>query len=178
MLKKFKSLSKVKKVIAVIAVLLLFSVIKNAFGTSTSACDCANLYENMRKERKQYSMRQINDGNFLRNEASKSVKKAKSCAIKYGNLTEMETTIANDVLQMNMIPNLRQAIDNAKKECATKKEYSNTELEMACDCWDQSVTKSGMAFDDMNSTQQQFRKKCFTVFDVEAAMKSACDNAK
>lgn len=48
---------------------------------------------------------------------------------------------------------------------------------MACNCWDQSFANSGMAFDNMNSTQKEFRKKCFEVFDVKAAMKSACDNA-
>jgi len=141
-----------------------------------SACDCANLYDNS-PMRKEYTPQQLNDADFLRKEADEYVEQAKNCAIKYGNLTEMEKELARTTLEMNMIPKLDHAIENAKKECATKKEFNKKDLEIACDCWNQSVEKSGMAFDDMNSTQQAFRQKCFKVFGDEASMKAACENA-
>lgn len=155
---------------------LALIIIANAGKSSQSACDCANLYDNS-PMRKEYTPQQLNDADFLRKEADEYVEQAKNCAIKYGNLTEMEKELARTTLEMNMIPKLDQAIGNAKKECATKKEFNKNELEIACDCWNQSVEKSGMAFDDMNSTQQAFRQKCFKVFGDEASMKAACENA-
>ena len=161
---------KIKMILSII----IGSIVLSSCGQS--ACDCANLYENSPMG-KEYSPQQLNDGDFLRREADEYVKKAKNCAIKYGNLTEIEKELANTTLEMNMIPKLGQAIDNAKKECATKKDFKKEDLEIACDCWNQSVEKSGVAFDDMNSTQQQFRQKCFKVFGDEASMKAACENA-
>jgi hypothetical protein len=160
--------------ISMILSIIIASIVLSSCGQS--ACDCANLYDNS-PMRKEYTPQQLNDGDFLRREADEYVEKAKNCAIKYGNLTEMEKELARTTLEMNMIPKLGQAIDNAKKECATKKEFNKEDLEIACDCWNQSVEKSGMAFDDMNSTQQEFRQKCFKVFGDEALMKVACENA-
>jgi len=82
-----------------------------------------------------------------------------------------------DVLQVGMIPKLNDAIENAKKECAKNKSFSDSELKLACDCWNQSVAKTDMAFDNMNSNQQEFRKKCFEVFKDEETMKVACEQA-
>jgi hypothetical protein len=139
-----------------------------------SACDCANLYDNSPMSR-DYTPEQLNDADFLQGEADEYVEQAKNCAIQYGNLNEMEEELAKTTLEMNRIPKLDQAIENAKKECALNKDFNKNDLEIACDCWNQSVEKSGMAFDDMNSNQQQFRQKCFRVFGDEASMKVACE---
>ncbi len=165
-----------KYLINIKSYLLLFVATIILSSCGPSACDCANLYDDS-PMKKEYTPQQLNDGNFLRNEADIYVETAKKCAEKYGNLTEMEKELAKTTLEMNMIPKLYQAIENAKKECATKKEFSNTDLEIACDCWNQSVEKSDMAYDDMNSSQQQFRNKCFQTFGDEASMKVACENS-
>ncbi len=163
----------IKKTFIYFCVILGFSALSSC---SDSTCDCANLYDES-PMRKDYTPSQLNDAYFLRKEADEYVEKAKNCAIKYGNLTEMEQEIAKTTLEMNMIPKLDAAIENAKKECAKSKEFNNEALAIACDCWNQSVEKSGLAFDDMSSTQQQFRQQCFKVFGDESSMKTACESS-
>ena len=162
---------KLKLVILFICICGITGVIKEFIGPS--ACDCANLYENSIINR-DYSYEQLNDGHTLRNDADKQVKKAKACAIKYGNLTEFEKKLTKDILEMNMIPNLYEAIRNAKKECAVNLNYSKSDQEMACKCWNQSVKKTGKAFDNMSKSEQNFRMKCFEKFSVEDAMEEIC----
>ena len=162
--------NKLLKSVLCLNILILTIIISSC---SQTACDCANLYVN-NPMTKEHTPQQLDDADFLRREADKYVEKAKNCAIQYGNLTEMEKEIAKSTLEMNMIPKLDEAIENAKIECASNKEFNKNELEIACDCWNQSVEKSGISFDDMNSSQQQFRQKCFTIFGDEASMKVAC----
>jgi len=164
----FKIKNKLSSVLLIAFILLLNSC-------SPSACDCANLYNNGPMKKK-YSYSQLNDSDFLRQEASKHVQKAKSCAIKFGELSDFEKELARDVLEMNMIPGLDKAIRNAKKECASNKSYSKEEVEIACDCWNQSVKKSGKAYDNMSKSEQEFRMKCFDIFSVEDAMREACES--
>jgi hypothetical protein len=155
---------------------IFFGVLYFITNSGNSACDCANLYEQS-PFKKEYSAKELNDGYTLQNDADAFVNKAKDCALKYGNLTDIEKEILKDVLQVGMIPKLNDAIENAKKECAKNKSFSDSELKLACDCWNQSVAKTDMAFDDMNSNQQEFRKKCFEVFKDEETMKVACEKA-
>jgi hypothetical protein len=162
------------KVLGAFFVLSLFTL--GCGKSSPDACDCAHLLENGPMNR-DYTAEQLNDGDFLRKEADEYVDKAKECALKYGNLTDMEKEITKGTLEMNMIPKLYQSIENATKECASTKEFDQKDLEIACDCWDQSVEKSGMAYDDMSTSQQQFREKCFKVFGDEPSMKKACEAA-
>jgi hypothetical protein len=96
--------------------LLLFSSCGSDSISDPSACDCAKLYENSPMD-KDYSAEQMNDRDFLRTEANNYVETAKNCALKYGNLSEMDKELAKSTLEMNMIPNLDGAIANAKKEC-------------------------------------------------------------
>jgi hypothetical protein len=44
----------------------------------------------------------------------------------------------------------------------------------ACDCWEQSYTKSGLEFDKMSEAQQKIRAKCVELFDNENNMKAEC----
>lgn len=162
---------KLKLVILFICLCGITVVIKEFIGPS--ACDCANLYENS-PMKKNYSYGQLNDGHTLRNDADKHVKKAKACAIKYGNLTDFEKKLTKDIREMNMIPNLYESIRNAKKECAVNSNYSKSDQEMACNCWNQSVKKTGKAFDNMTKSEQNFRMKCFEKFSVEDAMEEIC----
>jgi len=96
--------------------LFLFSSCGSDSITDPTACDCAKLYENS-PMKKEYTPEQMNDGDFLRKEANDYVETAKNCAIKYGNLSEFDKELAKGTLEMNMIPNLDGAIENAKKEC-------------------------------------------------------------
>ena len=98
--------------------ILLFVLSKGA-DLGPTACDCANLYENS-PWKKNYSAEELNDGSTLQKDANDYVEKAKRCAIKYGNLSDIEVELAKSTLEMNMIPKLGQAVDNAKKECSSK----------------------------------------------------------
>lgn len=113
--KKDKS-QKIKLV--VIALVVIGGILVYNISNSVSACDCANLYDNSTMNRN-YTAKQLNDRDFLQRKADKQVKKAKKCAIKFGNLTDIEKELAKSVLQMRMIPKLRKAVDNAKKECGS-----------------------------------------------------------
>lgn len=97
---------------------LLFVLSKGA-DMGPTACDCANLYENS-PWKKNYTAQELNDGTTLRKDANDYVEKGKRCAIKYGNLSDIEAELAKSTLEMNMIPNLDKAIENARKECGTK----------------------------------------------------------
>lgn len=99
----------------IIASLLLSSCGSDSV-SDPSACDCANLYDNS-PMKKEYTPDQMNDANFLQEEANKYVETAKNCAIKFGNLDDMDKELAESTLEMNMIPKLDEAIENAKKEC-------------------------------------------------------------
>ena len=44
----------------------------------------------------------------------------------------------------------------------------------ACDCWEQSYTKSGLEFDKMSEAQQKTRAKCVDLFNNENNMKAEC----
>jgi hypothetical protein len=57
----------------------------------------------------------------------------------------------------------------------TKYIFSEDRKSLACDCYNQSVLKSNMAFDDMSYMEQSFRRKCFDAFGTEANMKFAYD---
>jgi hypothetical protein len=51
--------------------------------------------------------------------------------------------------------------------------YPSSSKKIACDCYNQSVLKSGRAYDDMSRNQQIFREKCFQEFKTEEGMKRA-----
>lgn len=44
----------------------------------------------------------------------------------------------------------------------------------ACDCWEQSYTKSGLEFDKMSEAQQKIRAKCVELFNNENNMEVEC----
>ena len=44
----------------------------------------------------------------------------------------------------------------------------------ACDCWEQSYTKSGLEFDKMREAQQKTRAKCVDLFKNENNMEVEC----
>jgi hypothetical protein len=44
----------------------------------------------------------------------------------------------------------------------------------ACDCWEQSYTKSGLEFDKMSEAQQKTRAKCVDLFKNENNMEAEC----
>lgn len=161
-----------KKVISIFGTILFVSTILTSCGPS--ACDCANL-RNDSPMKKKYTPQQLNDSDFLRRESDKHVKKAKKCAELYGNLDDIEKELARTVKGINWIPKLDEAIRNAKKECYKNKSYSKQELEIACDCWNQSVKKSGKAYDNMSESEQKLRMKCFEIFSEEDVMKDACE---
>lgn len=51
--------------------------------------------------------------------------------------------------------------------------YPSSSKKIACDCYNQSVLKSGRAYDDMSRNEQIFREKCFQEFKTEEGMKRA-----
>jgi hypothetical protein len=51
--------------------------------------------------------------------------------------------------------------------------YPSSSKKIACDCYNQSVLKSGRAYDDMSRNEQIFREKCFQEFKTEDGMKRA-----
>jgi len=162
-----------KYLINIKSYLLLFVATIILTSCGPSACDCANILSDRTADGDKL-MKEAYDGNGdfkPRNDYWAS--RARDCMKQYTTMKDWE--IEGIQSMGNLISH--EAIENAKKECATKKEFSNTDLEIACDCWNQSVEKSGMAYDDMNSSQQQFRNKCLKIFGDEASMKVACDNA-
>lgn len=153
----------------VIALILIFRLSSN----KPTACDCANLYNNSPLDNT-YTPRQLDDGTFS-SDVDKYVEKAKRCAEIYGDLTDYEKEIVRSTTEMSMIPKLHQAIENAKKECAKNKTFSQEQLNSACDCWNQSYRKSGMEYDRMTPEQQKIRNNCFKLFGDEESMKVACE---
>lgn len=85
------------------------------FMRGSSACDCANLYENTPLD-KEHSFEDYDNGNF-QSEVNDFVEKQRKCAIKYGNLTEDEEYLARKANSGEWIPKLHEAVENAKKEC-------------------------------------------------------------
>ena len=157
-------------VVIVLIICTLFCIVNSG----PSACDCANLY-GQSPFKKNYRPNEINDGYTLQRDADEFIEKAKDCALKFGDLTDVERKILKGVYQVGMIPNFATAIENAKNECVNHKEFSPNQLALGCECWNQSVEKLGMAYDNMSSSQKEFREKCFEIFEDEASMKMACE---
>jgi hypothetical protein len=44
----------------------------------------------------------------------------------------------------------------------------------ACDCWEQSYTKSGLEFDKMSEAQQKTRANCVELYNNENNMEVEC----
>lgn len=152
------------KFIGIIALSLLLN------SCSPSACDCANILNDKTEAWDKASQKALNSDGVVNFDNNYWLNKGKNCMEQYTEMKQWE--IESYQSMGNLIAD--EAIENAGKECATKKEYEKSELEIACDCWNQSVKKSGKAFDDMNSEEQGFRKKCFEVFKDEYSMEQAC----
>jgi len=141
---------------------------------SPNACDCANILSDRRVDNDKIMQKALSsDGNFKpRNDYWAS--KARDCMKQYTTMTDWEIEAHQGL--GSLISD--KALRNAQKECASNKTYSQEELDFACDCWNQSVTKSHKAFDNMSKTEQGFRMKCFDIFIVEDAMEAACEKSQ
>ena len=148
--------------------LITISILLNSCGPS--ACDCANILSDKTEAWEEASQKALNSDGVINFDNNYWINKGKSCMEQYTDMKQWE--IESYQSMGNLIAD--EAIKNARKECATEKEYDKSELEIACDCWNQSVKKSGMAFDNMNTQQQEFRKKCLESFKDEYSMEQAC----
>lgn len=157
----------------VITTIIAAAVISNIASGSSTSCECADIYS-YSPSRANYSASQLNDGDFLASEASKYVERARGCVLKFGGLSDVEVELVKGARSISSMPKFDQAIRNAMNDCAKTKRYSDEELALACDCWNQSVSKSGMAFDNMTPSQQKIRKNCNELFGSEIAMEEAC----
>ncbi len=147
---------------------IILSLIFNA--CSPSACDCANILSDKNEAWEKASQRALNGDGVINFDNDYWLNKGKSCMEQYTDMKQWEIETYQSMGRLIA----DEAIENATKECATKKDFKTSDLEIACDCWNQSVEKSGMAYDDMNTQQKEFREKCFEIFKDEYSMEQAC----
>ena len=143
--------------------------------TNPTACDCANL---LKEPHKEYTAFELNDGQKMREDTRNHITKAKNCVKKYGNLDDFDLEFMKGVNAMVDIPKLDQAIENAKQECFTKKDYSKEEKKTACDCWNNSYDNNHIPYDSMNKDDQNLRIKCDKIFADDKIMKEVCEQNK
>lgn len=152
--------------------LIALSILPTSCGVS--ACECATILKDKTAEMDASYNKAYENGTNADFNNQKWIDKGRKCMEEFTdkNATEIQNIQSFEFVSM-------EAIDNAAKECDTKKVYAQAELDIACDCWNQSVQKSGKGFDDMNSTEQEFRKKCNDVFEGdEKSMKEGCEITK
>ena len=83
-----------------------------------SACNCGSLYTGKYNPSNiDYSADELNDGDKMQKDVDKFVELGKACAMKYGKLTDVEKELAEGSTSLSTIPNIDQAVDNAKLEC-------------------------------------------------------------
>jgi hypothetical protein len=160
-----------RKIKLIIATLIL-SILSISCGVT--ACECATILKDKTAEMDASYNRAYENGTNADFDNQKWIGKGRRCMEEFTdkNPTEIQNIQTFEFVSM-------EAIANAEKECNTKQDFTQSQIDIACDCWNQSVQKSGKAFDDMNSAEQDFRKKCNDAFDGdERSMKNACKNAK
>jgi hypothetical protein len=104
--------------VLVSAGLLLSSCGGSSSSIEPSACNCGNLYTGeYNPSNIDYSAEELNDGDKMKEDVNKFVELGKACAIKYGKLSDVEKELAEGSTSLSTIPNIDQAVDNAKAEC-------------------------------------------------------------
>jgi hypothetical protein len=158
-----------KKVVITLFTLLFFPFF--LISCAPSACECANILSDRTAEGDILMKKALNgNGTFEpRNEYWAS--KARKCMEAYTDMKEWEIKAYQDAGRMIS----DGAIINAEKECGPETNFNNEQINVACECWNQSYSKSGLAFDDMNSSQQILRTKCFELFKDAKNMEAACN---
>ena len=97
-------------------------LISSCSGTSgeiePTACNCGDLYSGkFNPSNIEYTAEELNNGDKMREDVDKFVELGKACAIKFGNLSEIEKELVKGSTSLSTIPNIDQAVDNAKSEC-------------------------------------------------------------
>jgi hypothetical protein len=159
-----------KNTIPTIFFLVFVSIFLNS--CAPSACECANILSDRTAEG-DVLMKKALEGNGTfepRNEYWAS--KARKCMQAFTDMKDWE--IQSYQSMGNMISS--DAIANAEKECEPNTNYNDEQINLACDCWKQSYSKSGLEFDKMTMEQQKIRKKCVELFSNEKSMESACNS--
>ena len=86
--------------------------------TELSACECADIYNSKLNPAKiEYSAEEINSGSKMDEDVDKWVEAARGCALKYGDLNDVETELTKDARSIAQMAGFDRAISNAKKEC-------------------------------------------------------------
>lgn len=145
----------------------LFSLISCA----PSACECANILSDRTSEGDMLSRKAIEGNGTFEPRNEYWANKARKCMETYTNMKGWEIKAYQDAGRMIS----DEALTNAEKECGPETNFNDEQIKLACDCWDQSYSKSGLEFDNMNSSQQVLRKKCFELFKDEKNMEAACN---
>lgn len=157
-----------KLVIKVFTMLFfLFSLISCA----PSACECANILSDRTAEGDMLSRKAIEGNGTFEPRNEYWANKARKCMETYTDMKGWEIKAYQDAGRMIS----DEALTNAGKECGPETNFNDEQIKLACDCWDQSYSKSGLEFDNMNSSQQVLRKKCFELFKDEKNMEAACN---
>jgi hypothetical protein len=98
--------------------LILSSCGGSSSSIEPSACNCGNLYTGeFNPSNIDYSADELNDGDKMQKDVDKFIELGKACAIKYGKLSDVEKELAEGSTSLSTIPNIDQAVDNAKAEC-------------------------------------------------------------
>ena len=89
---------------------------------------------------------------------------AKECTKKYGKNDEQTMQILDepiDVGQFKMF--VGPVFENALKNCNDNRTFTDEEISMACDCYNNSVYVAG-AYDNLSPNDKQLREKCSEIF--------------
>jgi len=108
-----------KKLLLLLAIPVALSITGcNETTIEPSACNCGNLYTGeYNPSNIDYSADELNDADKMHKDVDKFVELGKACAIKYGNLSDVEKELAEGSTSLSTVPNIDQAVDNAKSEC-------------------------------------------------------------
>jgi hypothetical protein len=83
-----------------------------------SACECANIYESKYNPSNiDYTAEELNDEEKMHDDVDYFVEFGRSCVLKYGELSDIETELVKSARSIGDMPNHYEAISNAKKKC-------------------------------------------------------------
>lgn len=114
---KTKKISNLLFILSVTS-FMLGSCNGSASSIEPSACNCAKLYTGeYNPSNIDYSAEELNDGDKMKDDVFKFVELGKECAIKFGNLSDVEKELAKGSTSLSTVPNIDLAVANAKSEC-------------------------------------------------------------
>ena len=107
-----------KKLLLLLAIPVALSITGCNGSIEPSACNCGNLYTGeYNPSNIDYSADELNDGDKMHKDVDRFVELGKACAIEYGNLSDIEKELAEGSTSLSTVPNIDQAVENAKAKC-------------------------------------------------------------